>query len=125
LLANFVVFDEIFVERKISIDVFLPISFIVMLIFTIFRIIRTDRRRDIIENELCSIHSCEITWQIVTLVHYRATIQSQISYNSQPFKNKNWYNVDKIYLKNIGSESERIINNLFCLDNWINERTKN
>jgi hypothetical protein len=121
LLANFVVFDEIFIERKLSINIFLPISFIIMLIITIFRIIRTDRRRDIIENELCSIHACEITWQIIALVHYRATKQSQISYNSQSPKNKNWYSVDKIYLKNIGSESEKIINNLFCLDNWINE----
>jgi hypothetical protein len=46
--------------------------FVVMIVLIALRYLRVSRRRMILEEELLSIHSCAIVWQIVVMAHFRA-----------------------------------------------------
>ena len=45
---------------------------VVMLVLIALRYFRVSRRRTILEEELLSIHSCAIVWQVVIMAHFRA-----------------------------------------------------
>ena len=48
------------------------VAFAILLVVILWRYVRLRRRREIVEQELLSIHSCSIVWQAVVLAHYRA-----------------------------------------------------
>lgn len=62
-----------FSKSDISLTFWLLLGLFVLLSAVIFlRQIRIHRRRDILENELLSIHSCGIMWHAVVLAHHLA-----------------------------------------------------
>lgn len=53
--------------------------FIFLIILISIRAARVNRRREILENELLSIHSCAIVWQAVIIAHFEALNQANES----------------------------------------------
>lgn len=56
------------------------IGLVVFGLFIMFRQLRIKRRRLILEEELCSIHSCAITWTAVAIVHFAAAEETRRPY---------------------------------------------
>ena len=56
------------------------IALAVFFILILLRHIRINRRREILENELLSIHSCSIMWHAVVIAHYLALDKTNGNY---------------------------------------------
>lgn len=67
---------------------------------------RTSRRREILENEMLSIHSCSIMWQVVITAHFSVL-------------SKNTHKTYLHYTENLVKKSEEIIDNIYTIDQWL------
>lgn len=83
------------------------IAFIIMIFIVSLRSAVMRRRRQIVENELHSIHSCSITWHLVLLTHYKAIIKTQNNYYCD-------------YVQALMTEAQDI--DVFKPDAWINKQ---
>jgi hypothetical protein len=70
--------DKDFFDSKM--DFVLIFVFIAMFFLINLRAIRVNRRREILENEFLSIHSCSIIWQAIVLAHHLAILSCPTSY---------------------------------------------
>ena len=84
-------------------------SLVLMLIFINLRAFQLRRRRVILENELLSIHSCAITWHLVVLSHFRATLSSKEMFYCG-------------YIENLISSSQEIVKKIFSAEQWIQQQ---
>ena len=82
----------------------------IMLGLILCRKVRTDRRREMLENELLSIHSCCIVWQAVVLAHYSALIKT-----NGTFKN---------YTQYLAEEAKELRDCAFVIHDWIVMKSK-
>ena len=82
------------------------IAFGLMVVFIFIRQIRIKRRRELLENELLSIHSCGIVWQAVTLAHVLAR--------------KKCNGFCEHYTEFLVHECEDIKKKIFEIHNWFN-----
>jgi hypothetical protein len=76
LMQYFMVLPMIFMVSRVSVDGWLRIAYLVsallMTSIIFLRQKRIKRRRELLENEMLSIHSCGVVWQAVALAHVLA-----------------------------------------------------
>jgi hypothetical protein len=90
---------------------FLLIILATTLTLVICRALQTRRRREILENEFHSIHSCAITWHLVLLVHYRAVQETKDTYYCQ-------------YVEKVMEITKSLTESIFSIDQWIEKQYK-
>ena len=86
--------------------------FFLMLYLIVMRLIRVNRRRQILENEVLSIHSCSIIWQAIVLAHYKTILKTH-----EPYKHYTLSILKEI--KGLGSKDK-----IFTIHNWLEEKSK-
>jgi hypothetical protein len=94
---------------------------ILWLTFIVCRHIRTFRRKEIIENELFSIHSCAIAWQIVIIANYRSFKEAKKQCADREIEKKDItysYYFDKFYIEELIQQAQDIAKNVFTLNKW-------
>jgi hypothetical protein len=74
------------------------------------RKVRIDRRREMLENELLSIHSCCIVWQAVVLAHYCALRKTKGSF--------------KHYTQFLSEEASALRDCTFVIHDWVLSKSK-
>jgi len=89
-------------------DLLLYTVVLVILVGVIWsRALRMKRRRQILENELLSIHSCAITWQAVVTAHFRA-LGGERDYRH--------------YTERLTQEAKSVANSAFEIHDWLADR---
>ena len=89
------------------------ISLFASSIIVVWRIIKNNARREIIENELLSIHSCGILWQAVIIAHFKAKEKTEkISGNY------------KKYSEYLSKEAFNLKNSIVDIHGWIEGKNK-
>jgi hypothetical protein len=71
------------------------------------RSLRLTRRRELLEDELLSIHSCAIVWQAVVMAHFMAVERTGDTYNH--------------YTQRLGEQAQDIARHALRLHDWLSQ----
>ena len=88
-------------SQRFIIDLLILIA---MMVAIVARDARVRRRREILEDELLSIHSCAIVWQAVVICHYFA-IHDGIGLQH--------------YTERLARQAEEVATNAFSIHSWL------
>jgi hypothetical protein len=101
---------------------FMQLSFYILSTLLLFDIIfetskTYNRRREILEKEIHSIHASSIIWNIVAIGHYRGILAA--SHNAENSKADNVLSFEKAYLDYIHNYAYEASNNIYEIDLWL------
>ena len=99
-----VIYERAFVEPSLTLWLWLFIFFMLVVIIKL-RSSRMRRRRQILENELLSIHSCSIIWHAVVITHFLALQSTKHHYIH--------------YTEKLAKTGHDIADSAFSLHTWI------
>ncbi|KAA3613019.1 MAG: hypothetical protein D8M58_11960 [Calditrichaeota bacterium] len=88
---------------------------ILLTVYILWRVIKTRKRRQVLESGLLSIHSSSIIWQAVTVAHYRAIKNADRENNPEGIFYKN-------YTQLLSEEAEKLKHNIFDIHLWIHDK---
>jgi hypothetical protein len=114
LLAALLALSEDAVESAVLI-----MTFVLMIMLVIIRMIRIHRRQNILENESLSIRTCSLIWETVIRVHYISWMNSISKSNEFPNSQDSLkFNLEEEYEKNLTHCAKLIRENITDPKKW-------